>query len=454
MEVGTGALIVSEVVAHTTGGTGFWLSIVIFVITFGIILSERIHRSVIGLIGALVMVIAGMFFGFYSPEGAKAAIDFNTIGLLFGMMVIVAILEQTGAFQYLGIKVAKKTGGNLWKLTVALGTLTTLLSLILDNVTTIILIVPITIIICKILRLNPTPILMAEALLSDTGGVATLVGDPPNIMIGSVAGFSFTDFLVHSMPIVFVAWFLTLFTLKIVFKKELQEKPDPKAIEDLMKMKEEEAITDPETLKKILVVLGIVVILFFVHHIIHISPSMVAIIGASLALILVSATKDPQKILEKLELSVLLFFGALFVIVGGLEHAGVLKALAELITAGAADNILVTALIVLWVSAVLSALVDNIPMTVAMLPIIAYLQYEVQLPGVELLWWALVFGVGFGGNASPIGSTANIIVVSKSEQTDNPITFRGWMKSGLSTAFVSLVTATGGLYILSLFIVK
>ncbi len=454
MEVGTWALIVSEVVAHTTGGTGFWLSIVIFVITFWIILSERIHRSVIWLIWALVMVIAWMFFWFYSPEWAKAAIDFNTIGLLFWMMVIVAILEQTWAFQYLWIKVAKKTGWNLWKLTVALWTLTTLLSLILDNVTTIILIVPITIIICKILRLNPTPILMAEALLSDTGWVATLVWDPPNIMIGSVAGFSFTDFLVHSMPIVFVAWFLTLFTLKIVFKKELQEKPDPKAIEDLMKMKEEEAITDPETLKKILVVLGIVVILFFVHHIIHISPSMVAIIGASLALILVSATKDPQKILEKLELSVLLFFWALFVIVWGLEHAWVLKALAELITAWAADNILVTALIVLWVSAVLSALVDNIPMTVAMLPIIAYLQYEVQLPWVELLWWALVFGVGFGWNASPIGSTANIIVVSKSEQTDNPITFRWWMKSWLSTAFVSLVTATGWLYILSLFIVK
>jgi len=342
------------------------------------------------------MVLAGMFFGFYTPEDAKHAIDLNTMWLLFGMMVIVAILEHTGAFQYLWIKVAKKTGWNLWRLTVALWTLTTLLSLILDNVTTIILIVPITLIIARILKLNPTPILMAEALLSDTGWVATLVGDPPNIMIGSVAGFSFNDFLIHSLPIVFFAWFATLFTLRLVFRKEFQQDADKNSVDEMMKMNESEAITDMKTLKKILWVLILVVILFFFHHTLHMAPSVVAIIGASLALILVSATKDPQKILEKVELSVLMFFGALFVIVWGLEHAGVLEQLAHLITSGAEDNILMTALIILWVSAVLSAIVDNIPMTVAMLPIIAYLQYDVQLHWVELLWWALVFGVWFG----------------------------------------------------------
>jgi Na+/H+ antiporter NhaD/arsenite permease-like protein len=440
-----------EAVAHTVSNTSFWISIVIFAITFIIILSERIHRSVIWLLWALIMVIAWMYFGFYSPELAKEAIDFNTIGLLFWMMTIVAILEHTWAFQYLWIKVAKKTWGDLWKLTLALWTLTTLLSLILDNVTTIILIVPITIIISKILKLNPTPILMAEALLSDTGWVATLVWDPPNIMIGSYAGFSFMDFIVNSMPIVFVAWILTLLTLKFVFRKEFKQKPDKHAIEELQKMDENEAITDPVTLKKILIVLAIVVILFFVHHIFHIEPSMVAIIWAALALILVSATKDPQKILEKLELSVLLFFWSLFVIVWGLEHAWVLKLLAELITSWAADNLLMTALIILWVSAILSALVDNIPMTVAMLPIIGYLQFEAQLEWVELLRWALVFGVWFGWNASPIWSTANVIVVSKSEQTDNPITFIWWMKAWLSTAFVSLLAATWWLYIMYTF---
>jgi len=331
----TWAQVAVEAVSHAmtwVWTTWFWVSIVIFAITFAIILSERIHRSVIWLLWALIMVIAWMYFGFYSPELAKEAIDFNTIGLLFWMMTIVAILEHTWAFQYLWIKVAKKTGGDLWKLTVALWTLTTLLSLILDNVTTIILIVPITIIIAKILKLNPTPILMAEALLSDTGWVATLVWDPPNIMIGSYAWLSFMDFITHSMPIVFVAWILTLFTLKLVFRKELKQKPDVKAIAELQKMDEKEAITDPVTLKKILFVLAIVVVLFFVHHIFHIEPSMVAIIWAALALILVSATKDPQKILEKLELSVLLFFWALFVIVWGLEHAWVLAELAKMIT--------------------------------------------------------------------------------------------------------------------------
>jgi Na+/H+ antiporter NhaD/arsenite permease-like protein len=180
----------------------FYVSLFIFALTFGLIISEKIHRTVIGFFGAVAMVIFGMVGGFYTPEQALAAIDFNTIGLLMGMMVLIAILEETGAFQYLGIYTAKKTKGNPWKLVVALGTLTTILSLILDNVTTIILIVPVTVVITKILRINPMPVLMAEALLSDTGGVATLVGDPPNIMIGSAANFSFNTFLTHSLPIV------------------------------------------------------------------------------------------------------------------------------------------------------------------------------------------------------------------------------------------------------------
>lgn len=267
-------------------------------------------------------------------------------------------------------------------------------------------------------------------------------------MIGSYAWFSFMDFITHSMPIVLVAWILTLITLKFIFRKEFKKKASKKAIKELQKLNENDAITDPDTLKKILFVLVIVVILFFIHHIVNIEPSLVAVFWAALALILVSATKDPQKILEQLELSVLLFFWALFVIVWGLEHAWVLAELGKIITSWASDNLFLTALIVLWFSAILSALVDNIPMTVAMLPIIGYLQYEAQLPWVELLWWALVFGVWFGWNASPIWSTANIIVVSKSEQTDTPITFKSWLKSWLSTAFVSLMAASGGLYIM------
>jgi len=213
------AQLIEKVSDYSSNPIWFWVSIMIFVITFAIILSERIHRAVIWFIWAVIMVVAWLIFWFYSTELAKQAIDFNTIGLLFWMMIIVSIFEQTWAFQYLWIKVAKMTGWDLWKLTVALGTLTTVLSLILNNVTTIILIVPITIIITKILKLNPTPILMAEALLSDIGWVATLIWDPPNVMIGSYAGFSFNDFLTHSLPIVFIAWAATLFTLKFIFRK-------------------------------------------------------------------------------------------------------------------------------------------------------------------------------------------------------------------------------------------
>lgn len=416
----------------------FSVSLIIFVITFGLIITEKVHRTVIAFFGAVVMVLFGIAGHFYSPTQALQAIDFNTLGLLMGMMVLVAILETTGAFQYLGIYVAKKTKGNPWLLVFALGTLTTVLSLILDNVTTIILIVPVTIVITKILKINPIPVLMAEALLSDTGGVATLVGDPPNIMIGSAAGFSFNDFLTHSLPIVFVAWIATLFVLKVVYRKEMKE--EPQNINQLMKMDEKDAIEDSKTLKIIVGILGLVVVLFFFHHKLHLAPSMVALIGAALALIFVSPTTDPQKILEKAELSVLMFFASLFVLVGGLEHAGVLEKAADLIVGGAADNLLLTAIIVLWTSAILSALVDNIPFTVAMIPVIASLQAS----GVDanLLWWALVFGVGFGGNGSPIGSTANVIVVSKSEQTGNPITFKKWFVSGTATMIVTCIVAT------------
>ncbi|MCK5027801.1 MAG: anion permease, partial [Candidatus Pacebacteria bacterium] len=268
----------------------------------------------------------------------------------------------------------------------------------------------------------------------NVGGVATLVGDPPNIMIGSAARFSFNDFLIHSLPVVVVAWFATLTTLKIVFRKEMKQKPQN--VEALMKMNEKDALKDRETLRKILVILGLVVVLFFTHSALHIAPSMVALIGASLALLWVCPKKDPQKVLEKIELSVLLFFASLFVLVGGLEHAGVLEYLANMITGGIEGNLLMTALIVLWSAAILSAIVDNIPLTVAMIPVLTY--FTDQGIEINILWWALVFGVGFGGNGSPIGSTANVIVVSKSEQTDNPITFKMWMKSGLSTMFVSL----------------
>lgn len=417
------------------------IALVIFGVTFFFILTERIHRTVVGLFGAMTMLLAGMYFDFYHPEDLLHVIDFNTLGLLFGMMLLVGMLEHTGAFQYVGIWTAKKTRGNPWLLMVALSGITAGLSMILDNVTTIILIVPITIIIADIIKINPVPILMAEALLSNVGGAATLVGDPPNIMIGSAAGFSFNDFLVHALPVVLVTWVLTLVFFRFLFRKDL--KKEPQNVDKLMLMNEKEAITDPKTLKKLLIIFGLVVILFFLHSALHLEAAMVALIGAALALIWIAPQHDPQEIIEKCELSVLLFFGSLFVIVGGLELSGVLERAAAFITSGADSNILLTALIILWTSAILSAIVDNIPLTVAMIPIIAYLGTQ-GIP-IEILWWALAFGVGFGGNGSPIGSTAGVIVVAKSEKTENPISFIDWMKQGVPTMILGLLVATAAL---------
>ncbi len=425
----------------------FVVATIIFVITFIFILTERVHRTVIGLAGAVIMVAAGMFYNFYEPATALHAIDFNTIGLLLGMMIIVAILEKTGFFQYLAIIAAKKTKGDPWKLVLVLGTITTLVSLILDNVTTVVLIAPVTIIIARILKISPVPILMAEALLSDTGGVASLVGDPPNIMIGSAAHFSFNDFLTHIAPIVFFAWFVTLITLKFVFKKEMAQKPEH--IDELLKMDEKEAMKDVKTLKKILMVLGLVVALFFMHSRLDMPPAMVALIGASLAFLIVAPTKDPQPVLEKVEWSVLLFFSALFVIVGGLEHAGVLEHLASAVKTIASGNIVITALAVLWISAIMSAVVDNIPFTVAMIPVIAYLGKEGGIIDVNLLWWALALGVGFGGNGTPIGSTANVVVVAKSEQTDTPINFKVWLKSGSMAMLATMIVGSIAIVLMS-----
>jgi len=423
---------------HDVSQAAFYISFAIFLIAFALILSERVHRTVIGMFGAVVMVSVGMYFGFYDPGKALNAIDFNTIGLLLGMMTIVAILEQTGFFQYLAIWAAKRTKGDPWMLVVVLGTVTTVVSLILDNVTTVVLIAPVTILIARILKISPVPTLMAEALLSDTGGVATLVGDPPNIMIGSAANFTFNDFLVHIAPIVVLAWLVTLFTLKIVFRKELAQKPNN--IDELLKMNEEDAMKDWRTCKIIMGILGLVVLLFFVHHTLHMPPSMVALIGAAVALLLITPRRDPQPILEKVEWSVLLFFAALFVIVGGLEHSGVLGFLATQVSQLASGNLVVAAVAIMWISAIASAAVDNIPFTMAMIPVILHL--ETQGVPVNILWWSLALGVGFGGNGTPIGSTANVVVVAKSEKTDDPITFARWFKSGSIAMLVTCIVAT------------
>ncbi|MEN6523488.1 MAG: SLC13 family permease, partial [Anaerolineaceae bacterium] len=299
--------------------TAAFLSSVIFIATLYFIFSEKLNRTIASLAGAILMVCLGLILGFYSDEQAIASIDFNTLGLLLGMMIIVSILEPTGFFQFLAIYVGKRSKGKPILLLVLLGTTTTVVSMFLDNVTTVILIAPVSILLCEILGLNPQPYLMAEAILSDTGGVATLIGDPPNILIGSAANLSFLDFLTHSLPIVVIVWLVALFMLRFLFHKELSQKPhNIDALEELNPLS---ALKDRKTVRKVIVVLGIAIIAFLLEDILHISPALVAL--TSSAIVLVWVRPSIQETLKRIQWDVLLFFTSLFVLIGGLQSAGV-----------------------------------------------------------------------------------------------------------------------------------
>ena len=382
------------------------------------------------------MVFLGYLTGFYSEADAFAAIDFNTLGLLFGMMMLVALLEPTGFFAYLAVWAGRLSKGRPVILLVLLGSVTTFLSMFLDNVTTVVLIAPVTILICEILGLTPAPFLMAEALLSDTGGVATLVGDPPNVLIASAAGFTFNDFLVHSLPIVIIVWLVALLLLRYLFSSALSVKLS--SIESVLSLDPKEALHDGQTAKRVLVVLGGALLVFFIQDWLYVSTAFIALGAAVVALVWIRP--DISETLRKIEWSVLVFFIALFVMVGGLEKAGVLHGLANmLIRLVAHISPMFLGVLLIWVVAGLSAVVDNIPITIALIPII--LDLGATGINVDPLWWALVFGAGFGGNGTIIGSTANIVVVSLSERTRTPITAKLWNKRGLpvmlATCFVA-----------------
>ncbi len=426
--------------------TGAILSGAIFLITLYLIFSERLNRTIASMIGAVSMVIVGLVLNFYSETKALAAIDFNTLGLLLGMMILVTILEPTGFFQFLAISVGKKSKGKPVLLLVLLGTITTVVSMFLDNVTTVVLIAPITILLCEILGLQPLPFLMAEAILSDTGGVATLIGDPPNILIGSAAGLSFVDFLTHSLPIVIVVWFVALFMLRFLFKKELSVVPAN--LEALSELNPKNALKDPKSAKKVLVVIGVAIIFFLFEETLHIKPALVALAASAIALVLVRPSI--QETLKRVQWDVLLFFSALFVLIGGLQAAGIMQFLAGLIAHANQLPPVILGLILLWSVAILSMLVDNVPITIALIPVIQGLGSA----GISIapLWWALVLGAGLGGNGTIIGSTANMVVASISEKTETPITPKIWNKRGLPVMLGTCLVASL-LYVVFFFLV-
>lgn len=418
------------------------VALIIFAGTLYLVFSEKLNRTIVSTAGAVSMVAAGLILGFYSEEQAVGSVDVETLGLLLGMMILVALLEPTGFFQYLAVQAARFSKGRPIRLLVLLGTVTTILSMFLDNVTTVVLIAPVTILISEILGINPSPFLISEALLSNTGGIATLVGDPPNVLIASASGLVFIDFLTHSLPIMLVAWFAALFTLRTLFRRELAEAPaNAEAIQSLDPAA---ALDDWKTARKVLIVLGFAILFLFLEKFLHVSPAFIALCAATAALVWVRP--DIRKTLERVEWSVLVFFTALFVLVGGLGSAGVLHVVTNLILHLRDANPMALGVGLLWLVAALSAVVDNVPITIAFIPVI--LELGTNGMNIAPLWWALAFGAGLGGNGTIIGSTANVVVASLSERTRTPITSALWNKRGLPVMLVTLVV-TSILYLIA-----
>ncbi|PKO04160.1 MAG: hypothetical protein CVU41_18520 [Chloroflexi bacterium HGW-Chloroflexi-3] len=425
------------------------ISIFIFIVVLIIIFSEKINRTIVAMVGATLMVVAGIYFGFYNQEQAVEVVDFNTLGLLIGMMILVGLLEPTGFFQFLAVMAAKISKGKPIRLLIFLTAVTSIASMVLDNVTTVVLIAPVTILICEILGYNTRPFLISEAILSNIGGMATLVGDPPNILIASAANFTFVDFLRNSLPIVLVTWLVSIIVLNYLFRKELQSSKiiDNGAV--VAQLNPKEAIKEPKIVFKVLVMIAIALIGFIFEDLIKLEPSLIAIGASSLALLWVNPSKV-KEVFNLVEWDVLVFFSSLFILVGGLENAGVLHYLAQAILSIGDLHPVILGVSLLWIVALLSAIVDNIPITIAIIPVI--LELETMGIPVTPLWWALAFGAGLGGNGTIIGSTANVIVTSLSDRTRYPISPMLWNKKGLPVMFISL-TVVSGLYVLFFFLI-
>lgn len=418
------------------------LTSLVFLVCLWLIFSERLDRTIASIVGATIILGLGRVLHFYNEAKAIAAIDFNTLGLLLGMMILVAMLEPTGFFQFLAVWAGRLSRGHPIRLLVILGAVTTVSSMFLDNVTTVVLIAPVTILISEILGVSPLPYLVTEAILSNTGGVATLVGDPPNVLIASAAGLSFDDFLTHSLPVVVVVWLVALVLLRYLFRRELGVIPLNSEV--VVQLDPSESLEDPRTARRMLMVLGGAIGLFFVHNHLQISPAFVALIASAVALLWVRPRVN--EMLKRIEWSVLIFFVALFVMIGGMEKAGVLHIIISLLERLDKVPPVLLGVMLIWLVAITSAVVDNVPITIALIPVIEGLKAD----GFEVfpLWWALAFGAGFGGNGTIIGSTANIVVAALSERTRTPITPAVWNRRGLPVMLVTCMVASL-LYILA-----
>ena len=413
---------------------------------------EIVHRTTIAMAGATFVILVGILTGLFTTstsfEFAISSIDFNTIGLLLGMMIIVAILGETGIFEYLGVRMSKASKGNMWRSMVMFCVFTATISMFIDNVTTVLLIVPITISIFKTLKISPIPFILAQVLASNVGGTATLVGDPPNILIGSAANIDFSSFIINMGPTVAVSLFASLFILKFQFRKYLEQKPHN--IEDLLSQDEKVLIKDRSVLKKSLAVPLGVIFLFVIHGSINIEPSIIALSGAGILMIV--AKSRPEHILRQVDWSTLIFFAGLFIIISGAVKAGAIDLLSSIVLQISGGNPWLLFFMIIWISAIASAFMDNIPFAATMIPLIFAIYNTESVAAVfgslaiNPLWWALSLGAGFGGNGTLIGSSAGIVATGLAEINGHRITFNQFLRVGFP--FMIATVAVGSIVLL------
>jgi Na+/H+ antiporter NhaD/arsenite permease-like protein len=419
------------------------LTVAIFVGAYILIATERVHRVAAALGGAALMALVGATdaeAAFFSEE---TAVDWNVIFLLLGMMIIVSVIKQTGLFEFLAIYAAKLAKGRPYRILVLLCLLTAATSALLDNVTTVLLMAPVTLLVCTTIGVRPEPFLIAEVMASNIGGAATLVGDPPNIIIGSRAGLTFADFVVNLGPIIVILMIVFVFMARFLFRKAFVYHPE--RVETLMSLDERKAIRDPVLMRRSLIVLGLTVVGFLVHGQIGTEPSIVALLGAG-AMVIVSGVSS-EEYLEEVEWPTLVFFAGLFIMVGGLVNVGVIESIGEWIIDTVGSDYLAAMTTLLFGSAILSAIIDNIPFVATMSPLVADL---VAAGGDSVqansLWWALALGADLGGNATAVGASANVVVIGIAARNGYPISFWYFTKYGLIVAAVTVTLCWPYLY--------
>jgi Na+/H+ antiporter NhaD/arsenite permease-like protein len=412
-------------------------AVALFAVVLLLIAFELMNRTVAALLGAAILISFGIVG---QEEAATEFIDWNTIGLLAGMMVIVAVLERTGIFEYLAIKSAQWGKARPGRILILLALVTAFLSAFLDNVTTVILMVPVTFVIAEALDSDPIPFLLTQVMASNIGGAATLIGDPPNILIGSAAGLSFAEFAFNLTPVVILGLPAVLGVLYLLFRKQLHTSKESE--EAIAAMDARGSIRDTVLLRRSLTVLALVILAFFLHGILHLEVATIALFGA--AAIILYTRSDVEEVLHGVEWPTLLFFVGLFVMVGGLEVTGFIDKIAELLTVVAPGASAATAVVVIWGSGIASGVVDNIPFTATMIPVIRDLAEAEGLSEAQTkpLWWALALGADFGGNFTLIGASANVVVAGMSERAGQKISFLRFMAYGIPVTLVSLTIAT------------